>query len=94
VKITIAEPAVRARHQDGRDIIPAPAGDCPGAAGAIAAPSEPAEPGGTSDAATGTVIGTLTAPFTSLISAVLGESASSAATAPLGGMAARRAAQR
>ena len=31
VTITIAEPAVRAhsRHQDGRDIVPAPAGGCP-----------------------------------------------------------------
>lgn len=34
VKITIAAPAVEAhrRHQDGRDIIPAPEGDCPAAA--------------------------------------------------------------
>jgi hypothetical protein len=36
VKITIAEPAVEAhkRHQDGRDVIPAPAEGCPGAAAA------------------------------------------------------------
>jgi hypothetical protein len=38
VKITIAKPAVEAhaRHQDGRDIIPAPAGDCPTTPAAVA----------------------------------------------------------
>ncbi len=43
VEITIAEPAVRAhsRHQDGRDIVPAPAGGCPGAT----APEAPAAAG-------------------------------------------------
>jgi hypothetical protein len=42
VKITIAEPAVAAhkRHQDGRDIIPAPEGDCPAPAPAPAAAAQ------------------------------------------------------
>jgi hypothetical protein len=37
VEISIPPPAVRAhsRHQDGRDIIPAPAGGCPGAAAGV-----------------------------------------------------------
>ena len=40
VTITIAEPAVRAheRHQDGEDIIPAPAEGCPGGTTTAAAP--------------------------------------------------------
>ncbi|MFL5913803.1 MAG: hypothetical protein ACJ768_24975 [Gaiellaceae bacterium] len=45
VEISIPPPAVRAhsRHQDGRDIIPAPAGGCPGAT--AAAPSTAQQPG-------------------------------------------------
>lgn len=52
VEITIANPAVRAhaRHQDGRDIIPAPPGGCPGVA-ALGAPGTTPAPG---DAAIGT----------------------------------------
>jgi hypothetical protein len=46
VEITIAAPAVRAhqRHQDGRDIVPAPAGGCPKAPAAAEEPAAaPAE---------------------------------------------------
>jgi hypothetical protein len=68
VTITIAEPAVEAhrRHQDGRDIIPAPAAGCPKAAGeTVAPPAAGGEtPGGGGMPGTGMPPATGTAPGT------------------------------
>src|SRR5947207_10720077 len=49
VEISIPPPAVRAhsRHQDGRDIIPAPAGGCPGATAAASSTAQQPDAGGT-----------------------------------------------
>jgi hypothetical protein len=87
VTITIAEPAVRAhaRHQDGRDIIPAPAGGCPGTTTEPAAtgttPPAGTDTGGRpgTAAAVGTAVRALAAPIATLVSGVLGETASSPA---------------